>query len=68
MENTHGDKSPLERKTVSVEEAAKILGISRAYAYQMAREGQLPGCKKIGSRFIISKKLLNDYIDGEPNE
>lgn len=55
----------IERKTLSIEEAAKVLGISRTYAYQMARAGQIPGCKKIGSRFIVSKKLLEEYIDGE---
>lgn len=57
----------LERKTYSVAEAAKVLGISRAYAYQMAREGKLPGCKRIGNRFVVSVKLLNEFID-EPNE
>lgn len=28
--------------TVSVEQAGRALGVSRAYAYQMAREGTLP--------------------------
>ena len=55
----------IERKTFSVAEAAKVLGISRTYAYQQANAGTLPGCIKIGSRLVVSIKKLNDYIDGE---
>jgi excisionase family DNA binding protein len=55
----------IERKTLSIEEAAKVLGISRTYAYQQAREGKMPGCRRIGNRFIVSIKKLDEYIDGD---
>lgn len=55
----------IERKTLSVAEAAKVLGISRTYAYQQANAGALPGCIKIGNRLVVSIKKLNAYIDGE---
>jgi excisionase family DNA binding protein len=55
----------IERKTLSIEEAAKVLGISRAYAYQKAKADELPGCIKIGARFVVSIKKLNAYIDGD---
>lgn len=55
----------IERKTLSIEEAAKVLGISRAYAYQQANAGKMPGCIKIGNRFVVSIKKLNAYIDGD---
>jgi excisionase family DNA binding protein len=54
----------IERKTLSIAEAAEVLGISRPYAYRMAQANTLPGCIKIGSRFVVSIKKLNDYIDG----
>jgi excisionase family DNA binding protein len=55
----------IERKTLSIEEAAKVLGISRAYAYQQANAGTMPGCIRIGNRFVVSIKKLNEYIDGD---
>lgn len=55
----------VERKTLSVAEAAKVLGISRTYAYQQANAGTLPGCVKVGARMVVSVKQLNAYIDGE---
>lgn len=55
----------IERKTLSIEDAAKVLGISRAYAYQQANAGTMPGCKRIGNRFVVSIKRLDEYIDGE---
>jgi excisionase family DNA binding protein len=55
----------IERKTLSIEEAAKVLGISRTYAYQQANAGTMPGCKRIGNRFVVSIKQLDAYIDGD---
>ncbi|WP_374025597.1 helix-turn-helix transcriptional regulator [Mycobacterium sp. HNNTM2301] len=37
--------------TISVEQAARYLGVSRAYGYQMARDGQLPTIK-LGERRV----------------
>lgn len=55
----------VERKTLTLEEAAKVLGISRTYAYQQANAGTMPGCMRIGKRFVVSRKRLEDYIDGD---
>ena len=37
--------------TLSIEEAARCLGVSRAYGYTMAREGRLPTIQ-LGTRRI----------------
>lgn len=59
-------KSPsIERKTVSVPQAAVILGIGRSYAYAMAHTGELPGVRKIGSRYIVSRRELEEYLNGD---
>ena len=34
--------------TVSVEEAARLCGVSRSYGYELARAGTLPGVLRIG--------------------
>ena len=52
----------VEKETLTVGETATILGISVRNAYTLARSGQLPGVKRLGNRFIISRKLLNEYL------
>lgn len=41
-----------ERVTVSVEEAGRLLGISRGSAYEAARRGDIPTIR-IGKRLIV---------------
>jgi excisionase family DNA binding protein len=40
------------RRTISVEEAASMLGISRAKAYECARQGELPSLR-FGRRVVV---------------
>jgi excisionase family DNA binding protein len=56
------------RLTLSVAEAAGMLGISRNLGYSLAREGKLPGIVKLGQkRLVVSKaaieKLLESKVD-----
>ena len=51
-----------QRRTVTVQEAARILGIGRDQAYTAARLGQLPVIK-IGKRLLVSLPALNKMID-----
>jgi excisionase family DNA binding protein len=48
---------PAERPTLTVEEAAKLLGISRGSAYEAARVGDLP-VLRIGRRYLVSTARL----------
>lgn len=41
------------RLTVSVEEAAAILGIARGTAYELARRNELIGAHRLGARRIV---------------
>lgn len=43
--------------TVSVETAARVLGVSRAYGYTLARNGELPVIR-IGTRVRVSSAGL----------
>ena len=62
--------STQERLTLTVEEAAQALGISRAFAYEAVRRGDIPHIK-IGRRLLIPKAkldaLLNAPSVGEPD-
>ncbi|MFN2504603.1 MAG: helix-turn-helix domain-containing protein [Acidimicrobiales bacterium] len=51
-----------DRLTVSVEEAAALLGISRALAYELVRRGDLP-CLRLGRRVAIPRKALENFIE-----
>lgn len=64
---------PVQRLTMTVEEAAVALGISRAFAYEAVACGEIP-CIRIGRRILIPKvaleRLLNsgsDEVGGRPD-
>ena len=53
-------------RTVSVEEAGAIVGVSRASAYEAVRSGSLPSLR-IGRRVVVPLGRLADLL-GEPPE
>ena len=52
----------VERLTLTVEEAATVLGISRAFAYESVRRGDIPHVK-IGRRLLVPRAALNRLLD-----
>ena len=52
-----------ERKTRTIEEAAKALGIGRNQAYEAARKGELP-CIRIGRRLLVPLAALERLLAG----
>lgn len=50
------------RLTITVEEAAKELGISRALAYEMARTRRLPTLR-FGRRLVVPKKAIERLLE-----
>jgi excisionase family DNA binding protein len=53
-----------QRLTITVEEAGRILGISRGLAYQMAREGGIPTVR-FGKRLVVPKWAI-EYLLQKP--
>ncbi len=53
----------LERRTLNVPEAAKVLGISRNAAYEAARKGQIPTIR-IGKRILVPITALERLLSG----
>ena len=51
----------MEKATVTVEEAAKLLGIGRATAYRAARQGSLPTIR-IGRRLLVPREALQTLL------
>jgi len=50
-----------KRLTVTVEEAGRMLGISRGLAYQMAREKRLPTIR-FGKRIVVPRWAIEHLL------
>jgi excisionase family DNA binding protein len=50
-----------ERLTLTVEEAATLLGISRAFAYEAVTRGEIPSIR-IGRRILVPKAALERMV------
>jgi excisionase family DNA binding protein len=59
--------NPTTRPTVTIEEAAKLLGISRSLAYEQARKGEIP-VLRFNTRFVVPTAALLKLLgaDAEP--
>ena len=57
-----------ERLVWSVEEAGRLLGISRAHAYELVARGELPHLR-LGRRLVVPKHALAALLAGaEPDQ
>lgn len=54
--------SVLEPLTVSVEEAAAMLGVSPTSIYERLRAGEFPGFR-VGGRWVISRAQLQEWLE-----
>lgn len=54
---------PVERLTLTVEQAAEALGISRAFAYEAVSRGEIP-CIRIGRRVLVPRIALERMLEG----
>ena len=50
--------------TLTVEEAAAVLGISRTLAYELVALGDLP-CLHLGRRIVISRQVIERMLGAE---
>jgi excisionase family DNA binding protein len=51
----------MERQTITVEEAARLLGIGRTSAYLAVRRGDLP-VLRIGRRYVVPRVALERML------
>ena len=52
----------MKRETLSVPEAAQVLGISRSLGYEMARIGKLPTIR-FGKRLVVPRRALERMLE-----
>ena len=59
-----GEATP--RIAVSIQEGAKMLGISKPHFLPLVKEGNIRTVK-IGRRILVSVQSLRDFVDGTPD-
>jgi len=47
---------------MSFEEAGELLGISRAFAYELVARGELPHLR-LGRRLLVPRKALHELLE-----
>jgi len=55
------------KQTYSIKEATEVLGIGKTKMYELANSGEIPVIK-IGSRTLISKKVIDNLINPDTKE
>lgn len=59
----------VDRQTVSIEAAGKMLGIGRSVAYALARRDELPvPVIRVGRRMVVSKRALDDLLSAKKQD
>lgn len=53
-----------DRLTMTVQEAADALGISRNTAYELVHQGQIPSVR-LGRRLLVPTKALHAWLEGQ---
>ena len=61
MNETEATKPDEERLVWTVEEAARLLGISRAHAYELVARGELPHLR-LGRRVVVPKHAIETLL------
>ena len=51
-----------ERLTLTVEEAAELLGVSRALGYELVARGEIPSLR-LGRRIVVPRRALDAMLD-----
>jgi excisionase family DNA binding protein len=58
-------KETSARATVTVDEAARILGVGRAAAYEGVRTGLIPSIRVSPRRIVIARAVIERLLSGE---
>jgi predicted DNA-binding transcriptional regulator AlpA len=62
-------KPAVERQTVNLPDAFKMLGISRPVGYELARRDELPvPVIRLGNRMVVSKRALEAVLSATKSD
>jgi excisionase family DNA binding protein len=55
----------IEKQTLTIEEAARVLGVGRNKAYEAAHRGEIPTIR-IGKRILVLREPFKKMLAGGP--
>ena len=50
--------------TMSIGEAAQLLGVSQSLLYKLARDGKFPAAR-LGNRWLVPRSRLDTFLEGD---
>jgi excisionase family DNA binding protein len=53
-----------ERKVMDLNEVGRVLGLSKNSVYQAAARGQIPGCFRLGGRYLVKRAVFEEFMRG----
>ena len=53
-----------DRPGASIPELALEYGTSESLLYNLANQGKLPGCRRLGKRFVVHRETFEDWLKG----
>lgn len=62
MESTASTTNPIVPATFTLEETARLLGISHIHTANLARAGKLPGAFRLGTRWLVSRQVIDRLL------
>jgi predicted DNA-binding transcriptional regulator AlpA len=51
-----------KRTGASIPELAAEYGVSEALLYSLANCGELPGCRRLGKRFVVHRQTFENWL------
>lgn len=63
LREAHAESQSTQRRALTVEEAAKELGVGRSTAYLAAKRGEIPTIR-IGRRLLVPRAALERLLSG----
>lgn len=57
---------PETRALLSVRELERITGVHYQTLYKLAREGRIPGARRLGGRVLISRSIFERWLQSSP--
>ena len=51
-----------DRPGASIPDMASEYGVSEALLYGLANRGELPGCRRLGKRFVIHRVTFEEWL------
>lgn len=60
---------PERRPGTTIAEIAEDYTLSKSFLWKLARRGELPGCGKIGGKYIVLRTEFENFIkEGGPDQ